>query len=214
VNDIVRSCCLLTKPPTRSVVVYVRPAWRTRCPSGRNAGSKSPPLPDGRTTPTRQGHCQKRGVRRKHEAEPMYVAKSEPAIWRWGEGQAGVNRRGLISGRIEPTWSRTWYGEVVRLTRGSPPALALGAVINAIKPNRRGEPEAVRVQRVADSQEVLMTQGRWSLVTERRTKPWRSGSCEQQKLRYSRSDLNEPISSLGHGKLWTKDESDDCGEPN
>jgi hypothetical protein len=34
----------------------------------------------------------------KHEAEPMYVANSEPAIWRWGEGQAVVARQDLISG--------------------------------------------------------------------------------------------------------------------
>jgi hypothetical protein len=28
----------------------------------------------------------------------MYVANSEPAIWRWGRGRAVVTRRGLISG--------------------------------------------------------------------------------------------------------------------
>ena len=33
-----------------------------------------------------QGQPRKRDVWRKHEAEPMYVANSEPAIWRWGEG--------------------------------------------------------------------------------------------------------------------------------
>jgi len=49
-----------------------------------------PPLPDGRTTPTRQGHCQRWGVWRKHEAEPVYVANSEPAIWCWWGGWAGV----------------------------------------------------------------------------------------------------------------------------
>jgi len=38
-----------------------------------------PPLPDGRTTPTGQGHYQKWGVWRKHEAESMYVANSKPA---------------------------------------------------------------------------------------------------------------------------------------
>ena len=47
---------------------------------------KHPPLPDGRATPTRQGHYRKRGVRRKHEAESVYVANSEPAIWLWGGG--------------------------------------------------------------------------------------------------------------------------------
>jgi len=38
------------------------------------------------------------GVRRKHEAEPMYVANSEPTIWQRGGGRAGVIERGLISG--------------------------------------------------------------------------------------------------------------------
>ena len=28
----------------------------------------------------------------------MYVANSEPAIWRWGEGRAAVTRRDPISG--------------------------------------------------------------------------------------------------------------------
>jgi hypothetical protein len=28
----------------------------------------------------------------------MYVADSEPARWRWGEGRAGVDERDLISG--------------------------------------------------------------------------------------------------------------------
>jgi len=46
-------------------------------------GHDGPPLPDGRTTPTRQGHIQKWCVWRKHEAEPVYVANSEPAIWCW-----------------------------------------------------------------------------------------------------------------------------------
>ena len=62
-----------------------------------------PPLPDGRTTPTGQGHYQKWGVWRKHEAESMYVANSKLAIWRWGEGRAGVKERVLISGKIELT---------------------------------------------------------------------------------------------------------------
>ena len=45
-----------------------------------------------------KGSFQKWGVRRKHEAEPMYVANSEPTIWQRGGGQAGVCERGLISG--------------------------------------------------------------------------------------------------------------------
>jgi hypothetical protein len=38
------------------------------------------------------------GVWRKHEAEPMYVANSEPTIWLRGGGQAGVPEQILISG--------------------------------------------------------------------------------------------------------------------
>ncbi len=79
-----------------------------------------PPFPDGRTTPTRQGFHWKRWAGRKHEVEPVYVANSESAIWCWGEGRADPNRQDLISGIIELTWSRTEYGEVVRLTQGSP----------------------------------------------------------------------------------------------
>ena len=59
---------------------------------------KRPLLPDGRATPTGQGHYWKRGVWRKHEAESMYVADSEPAIWLWGGGRARVGRQDLISG--------------------------------------------------------------------------------------------------------------------
>src|SRR3990170_1018435 len=76
--------------------INVRLAWHTYRTNGR------PPLPDGRSTPTRQGQPRKRDVWRKHEAEPMYVANSEPAIWRWGEGRAAVEERDLISGSIEP----------------------------------------------------------------------------------------------------------------
>ena len=49
-----------------------------------------------------KGINQKWWVKRKHKAEPMYVANSEPTIWRWGEGRAGVAEQNLISGRIEP----------------------------------------------------------------------------------------------------------------
>ena len=47
----------------------------------------------------------------------------------------------------------------------------MNAVIDVIKPSGVGEPEAVRGQRVADSREVLTTQGLRSLVTEWRVKP-------------------------------------------
>ena len=52
---------------------------------------------DGRTTPTRQGHYQRWGVWRKHEAELVYVTNSEPAIWVCGGGRAGVDERVPIS---------------------------------------------------------------------------------------------------------------------
>jgi len=45
---------------------------------------------------------------------------------------------------IEPTWSRTGYGEVVCLTQGSPPALTRTTAVMVIKPTRRGDPEAGR----------------------------------------------------------------------
>jgi hypothetical protein len=60
---------------------------------------KRPPLPDGRATPTRQGQYQKWAVWRKHEAEPVYVANSEPTIWQRGGGRAGMGERDLISGK-------------------------------------------------------------------------------------------------------------------
>ncbi len=59
---------------------------------------KRSPLPDGRATPTGQEHYRRRGVRRKHEAESMYVANSEPAIWLRGGGRGRVGSRDLISG--------------------------------------------------------------------------------------------------------------------
>ena len=45
-----------------------------------------------------KGSFQKWDVRRKHEAEPVYVANSEPTIWQRGGGRAGMTERGLISG--------------------------------------------------------------------------------------------------------------------
>ncbi|MBW2035567.1 MAG: hypothetical protein JRI94_18680 [Deltaproteobacteria bacterium] len=92
---------------------------------------KHPPLPDGRATPTRQGHFQKWGVWRKHEAEPVYVANSEPTIWQRGGGRAGVAEQDLISG--EPNRSEVgrymgrrcvlpreallhWYLELLRVS--------------------------------------------------------------------------------------------------
>jgi hypothetical protein len=64
------------------------------CKGGRR--KKHPPKSNGRITPTRQGHCQKRNVRRKHEAEPVYAANSEPAIWHRGAGRAGLKKRAPV----------------------------------------------------------------------------------------------------------------------
>jgi len=68
--------------------------------SDESREQNGPPFPDGRTTPTRQGHLQKWDVWRKHEADPVYVAHSEPARWCWGGGRADVTRRDLISGAL------------------------------------------------------------------------------------------------------------------
>jgi hypothetical protein len=94
-----------------------------------------------------KGSFQKWGVRRKHEAEPMYVANSEPTIWQRGEGRAGVCERGLISG--EPNRSevgRDMGRECVlprpTARRGSLPVLISIVVKDIIKPNRIGESKA------------------------------------------------------------------------
>jgi len=90
----------------------------------------------------------------------MYVANSEPAIWRWGRGRAVVTRRGLISGVRNRCEAGRDMGRCVRLTQGSPTGLVSNAVRDTIKLSRRGEPEAGRGQRVADSRVVLRIQGR------------------------------------------------------
>ena len=80
-----------------------------------------------------------------------------------GRRSSGHAKRGLISGvETEPAWSRTGYGEAMRLTQGSPPDLASRAAEDVRKPTRQGEPETGRDQRVADSRVVLKTQGRRS----------------------------------------------------
>jgi len=122
-----------------------------------------------------KGSYQKWGVRRKHEAEPMYVANSEPTIWQWGGGRAGVAEQDLISGepnRCEVGWH---MGRWCVLPREALLAWWPETAIGIIKPHRQGEPEAGRGQRVADPRVVLMTQGRWSLVTVWRRKAWRPG---------------------------------------
>jgi len=87
---------------------------------------------------------QKWAVWRKHEAEPMYVANSEPTIWQRGGGPAGVGERDLISG--EPNRSWTGYGEVVRLTQGSPPDLALNVAIDVRKRADKENPKRLGVR--------------------------------------------------------------------
>lgn len=63
-------------------------------------------------------------------------------------------------------------------------------------------PKRRRVQRVADSRVVLRTQGRRSLATERRVKPWRPGRDWKKKERQGR----EPAACDGEHttdrKLW------------
>ena len=86
---------------------------------------ESPPLPDGRATPTGQGHDQRWGVWRKHEAEPMYVANSEPTIWLRGGGRAGVPEQALISGEPNRGEVGRDMGRRCDLTLGSPPVLVL-----------------------------------------------------------------------------------------
>ncbi len=54
--------------------------------------------------------------------------------------------------RSKPLRSRTGYGEAVRLTQGSPTDLASKAAEGVIKLKRRGDPEVLKEQRVADSQ--------------------------------------------------------------
>ena len=65
--------------------------------------------------------------RPKHEVEPAYVAKSEPAIWRRGVERADVSRQAPIyrpkpwrASRDKFSRSRTSCGEAVGLTEGLP----------------------------------------------------------------------------------------------
>jgi hypothetical protein len=133
---------------------------------------KRPPLLDGRATPTRQGHFRKRDVWRKHEAEPVYVANSEPTRWPWSGGRAVVNTQDLIS-------SEPFRGEVGRDT-GRWCVLPRETLLfwhqqlpRCYKTETTRGTKALRGQRVADLQIVLMTQGQGNPVMEWRTKPCR-----------------------------------------
>jgi hypothetical protein len=67
----------------------------------------------------------------------VYVANSEPAIWRRGAGRAVVAERVLISGEATLCEAGRDTVRLLRLTQGSPPALAAVVAKAAIKPNPR-----------------------------------------------------------------------------
>ena len=114
----------------------------------KGGGSKTPTVTGRKGNANRARAVPEMDVWRKHEAEAVYVANSEPAIWPWEGGRAGVVERDPI------------YGEEARLTQGSPTALTSKVATGVRKPSRVGEPEAAREQRVADPRVVLRSQGR------------------------------------------------------
>jgi hypothetical protein len=79
------------------------------------------------------------GVWRKHEAEPMYVANSEPTGWLRGGGRAGVGERVLISGEPNRGEVGRDMGRRCDLTRGSAPVLAPRVSGRSHKTDPRGE---------------------------------------------------------------------------
>jgi hypothetical protein len=100
-------------------------------------------------------------------------------------------------------WSRTGYGEVVCLTQGSPPALALNVVIGVIKPNRLGEPEAVKGAkggRFTDSTDDSEPVKPGNSVEDKTLTTGKMMTCYQARMLH--------MSSMKHGKLWTKSDSD------
>jgi len=92
---------------------------------------------------------------------------------------------------------------VLRLTQGSPTALALNIVIGAIKPNRLGESEAGKGAKG----------GRFTGSTDD-SEPMKPGNSVEDKtlttgkmiICYQARILH--ISSMEYGKLWTKSDSD------
>jgi hypothetical protein len=63
--------------------------------------------------------------------------------------------------KTEPTWSRTAFGEAVRLTQGSPAAVLSTVAGDDIRTEVDEEiPKRLRCNRVADSRVVLINQGR------------------------------------------------------
>ena len=89
----------------------------------------------------------------------MYVANSEPAIWQRGGGRACVRVQGLISGEPNRSEAGRYMGRWCVLPREALLLWRRWIVIDVIKLDRLGEPEAGKEQRVADSRVVLMTQG-------------------------------------------------------
>jgi len=78
-------------------------------------------------------------VWRKHEAEPMYVANSEPTKWLRGGGRAGVPERVLISGEPNRGEVGRDMGRRCGLTWGSPPVLVPIVFGRSHKTDPRGE---------------------------------------------------------------------------
>ena len=128
---------------------------------------------------------------------------------------------------------------MLRLTQGSPPDLALNAVIDVIKPSGVGEPEAVRGQRVVPPTAGESTD---DSGPEKPGNPDKSGEGKTLTIRKIRvekeifdrepaiydgqhtsegkiwicliSCLDDPRSRLDRGKSWTRGDGDTIGEPN
>jgi len=64
----------------------------------KGGGSKTPTVTGRKGNANRARAVPEMDVWRKHEAEAVYVANSEPAIWPWEGGRAGVAERDPISG--------------------------------------------------------------------------------------------------------------------
>ena len=64
----------------------------------KGGGSKTPTVTGRQGNANRARAVPEMDVWRKHEAEAVYVANSEPAIWPWEGGRAGVAERDPISG--------------------------------------------------------------------------------------------------------------------
>jgi hypothetical protein len=73
--------------------------------------------------------------------------------------------------RTKLTWSWTGYGEVVRLTQGSPPVLSSKVARDDRKPTRRGDPEARRGRGWQIHGEYRRDRADEALVTAWRIKP-------------------------------------------